>query len=412
VLNAYTLGHDSAELLGSAPLQLVEEVHEKHECSHLYRCCASTPAVDSVENEFDRKLRKATMIGERLLHYQITEKLGEGGMGVVYKARDTHLGRFVAIKLLPFDRVADPARKARFVQEAKAASALNHPNIVHVYDVDCQNGIDFIVMEYIAGKTLEQLISRKGMRLNEALRLAVQVADALACAHSVGIVHRDLKPANILVDGQGQAKVLDFGLAKLSERTSFEDESTASIGVRTEKGAIVGTAPYMSPEQAQARKVDARSDIFSFGAVLYEMITGARAFQGDSILSTLAAVLTKEPKPPGKVVEGLPRELERVIMRCLPKDPEKRHQHMMDVKVLLTNQEKNPSPATWRPLQPRQAPGSDRHGLQAQLSWSWPPPGWDSGSIATAKDRRRGSFRSQPSRVMRPTRGFRRTAAR
>ena len=157
------------------------------------------------------------MIGQKLLHYEIVEKLGEGGMGVVYKARDTHLDRFVAIKVLPPEKVADSGRKARFVQEAKAASALNHPNIVHVYDIASDGGVDFIAMEYVAGKTLDQLIPRKGLRLNESLKLAVQIAGAVARAHAAGIVHRDLKPSNIMVDEHGVVKVLDFGLAKLTE---------------------------------------------------------------------------------------------------------------------------------------------------------------------------------------------------
>jgi serine/threonine protein kinase len=272
------------------------------------------------------------MIGRRLLHYEIVEKLGEGGMGVVYKARDTHLDRFVALKVLPPERVADPVRKARFVQEAKAASALNHPNIITIHDISSDAGHDFIVMEYVAGKTLDQLIPRKGMRLGETLKIAVQIADALARAHAAGIIHRDLKPANVMVDEHGLVKVLDFGLAKLIEQGLSEDESTATIAVKTDEGAIVGTVAYMSPEQAEGKKLDARLDIFSFGAVLYEMVAGQRAFQGDSKMSTLSAVLHKEPAPlPGET----PRELGRIVTRCLRKDPERRFQHMADVKVAL-----------------------------------------------------------------------------
>jgi len=228
------------------------------------------------------------MIGQRLLHYQIVEKLGEGGMGVVYKARDTHLDRFVAIKVLPAGKVADADRKGRFVQEAKAASALNHPNIVHVYDIAAENGVDFIAMEFVDGKTLDQAIPRKGMRVGEALKIAVQIADALAAAHAGGIVHRDLKPANVMVTGTGLVKVLDFGLAKLQGPDSrAQDEETRTM--RTHEGVIVGTAAFMSPEQAESRPVDARSDIFSFGCVLYEMATGSRAFRGDTTVSTLSA---------------------------------------------------------------------------------------------------------------------------
>src|SRR5262249_36303383 len=194
------------------------------------------------------------------------------GMGVVYKARDTHLDRFVAIKVLPPERVADPERKKRFVQEAKTASALNHPNIIHIYDIDQQDGIDFIAMEYVQGKTLDQLIPRHGMRLNEALKMSVQMADALAAAHAVGIVHRDLKPANVMVSETGVVKILDFGLAKLAERTESSDPDAKTVPAgsdrQTEEGTILGTVCYMSPEQAEGKKVDARSDIFSFGSVL------------------------------------------------------------------------------------------------------------------------------------------------
>ena len=238
------------------------------------------------------------MIGRAISHYRIVEKLGEGGMGVVYKARDTHLDRFVAIKVLPPEKVADPERKQRFVQEAKAASSLNHPNIITIYDIGQAEGVDFISMECVTGKTLDRLIPRRGMRLNETLKCAVQIADALARAHSAGIVHRDLKPGNIMVNEHGLVKVLDFGLAKLTEPTSAgEDESTRTMRPTTEEGKIVGTVAYMSPEQAEGKRVDARSDIFSFGSVLYEMVTGEKAFHGDTKASTLAAILKHTPRP-------------------------------------------------------------------------------------------------------------------
>ena len=238
------------------------------------------------------------MIGKTIGHYQILEKLGEGGMGVVYKARDTHLDRFVAIKILPPEKVADPERKRRFVQEAKAASALNHPNIITIYDIDQAEGIDFIAMEYVDGRTLDELIGRKGMKLSEALKVSVQMADALTVAHEAGIIHRDLKPGNVMVTGKGHVKVLDFGLAKLTETLSLgEKEATLTAKPDTEEGKILGTVAYMSPEQAEGKKLDARSDIFSFGSVLYEMVTGRSAFQGDTKASTIAAILKEEPKP-------------------------------------------------------------------------------------------------------------------
>src|SRR5215472_8544970 len=272
--------------------------------------------------------------GTRLGPYEIFAGLGAGGMGEVYKARDTRLDRFVAIKLLPESRAGDAERRARFIHEAKAASGLNHPNIVTVYDVGEQNGRTFMVMEFVDGKPLNELIPRKGMKLNETLRVAALVADALTAAHAAGIVHRDLKPGNIMVDGQGRVKVLDFGLAKLTAPAPAADEETRTLSL-TEEGTIVGSVPYMSPEQAEGRPVDARSDIFSFGAVLYEMVTGQRAFRGESRISTLAAVVEKEPRPVGETGALVPPELERLITRCLRKDVNRRSQHMSDVKLAL-----------------------------------------------------------------------------
>jgi serine/threonine protein kinase len=203
-------------------------------------------------------------------HYEILEKLGEGGMGVVWKARDTRLERFVAIKLLPAGKTADPARRLRFVQEARAASALNHPRIITIYDIDRSegpDGADFIAMEFVAGRTLDELMPGKGLRIGDVLKYAIQIADALAAAHAAGIVHRDLKPANVMVTEKGDVKVLDFGLAKLLDTTTItEVDNTQTVAANrpnTEEGAILGTASYMSPEQAEGKKVDARSDVFS-----------------------------------------------------------------------------------------------------------------------------------------------------
>jgi len=276
------------------------------------------------------------LTGRLVGHYQILSRLGAGGMGVVYKARDTHLDRFVALKVLPPGPVADPDRKRRFVQEAKAASALNHPNIITIHDIASGNGVDFTVMEYVQGKTLDQLIPRRGMKLNDVLRYAIQAADALAKAHTGGIVHRDLKPGNIMVTADGVVKVLDFGLAKLVERSEVrEAESTGTAPPQTEEGMILGTTSYMSPEQAAGKPVDARSDIFSFGSMLYEMVTGQRAFQGDSQMSILAAVLNQEPKPASEISTAFPQDLGKIITRCLRKDPNRRFQHMDDLKVAL-----------------------------------------------------------------------------
>ena len=273
------------------------------------------------------------MIGQTLGHYRIVEKLGEGGMGVVYKAQDLHLDRFVALKILPPQELADPERKRRFTQEAKAASALNHPHIITIYDIGSDGGVDFIAMEYVPGKTLDQLIPRNGMRLDEALKIAVQVADALAAAHAIGIVHRDVKPSNVMVGDQGRVKVLDFGMVKITARGEAGASDAITMGgVQTGEGRIVGTVSYMSPEQAQGLTVDERSDIFSFGSLLYELVSGQRPFQGDSSVMTLAAIIEKEPPP---LAGRLPEELERVLDRCLQKDVTRRYQHIADVRVVL-----------------------------------------------------------------------------
>jgi len=276
------------------------------------------------------------MIGKQLAHYTITSKLGEGGMGVVYEAVDGYLDRSVALKLLPHDALANPARKLRFVQEAKTASALNHPHIVTIYDINCADGVDYIAMELIRGRTLAQALSRGKLPLTDALKYGVQIADALAAAHAAGIVHRDLKPGNIMITERGDVKVLDFGLAKLTDAadTTEEDETRTQQAV-TEEGSVVGSAPYMSPEQAQGRKVDARSDIFSFGSVMYEMLTGTRAFRGANRTATMAAILKTEPEPASKLALDLPREVERVVTRCLRKDLDRRSQSMAEIRVAL-----------------------------------------------------------------------------
>jgi serine/threonine protein kinase/Tol biopolymer transport system component len=275
------------------------------------------------------------MVGRIIDHYEILSRLGEGGMGIVYKARDNHLGRLVALKILPADKTGNDERKQRFIREAMLASSLNHPNIVTIYDIGSQNGIDYMVMEYVAGKTLDQLIPRRGMRLSDALKVALQLADAIARAHGEGIVHRDLKPTNVMVTDDGLVKVLDFGLAKLTE-ASFSDEArTLPIRQSTEEGTILGTVAYMSPEQAEGKGLDTRSDIFAFGSLFYEMITAQRAFQGETRLSTLSAILRAEPRPIREVARAVPREVERVVLHCLRKDPGRRFQHMVDVKTLL-----------------------------------------------------------------------------
>jgi len=263
-------------------------------------------------------------------------------MGVVYRAFDTHLDRPVAIKILRADATTSPERRRRFQQEAKAASALNHPNIVHIYDISSSGGTDYIAMEFVDGKTVDRLIGKSGLVLRDTLKYAIQVADALAGAHAAGIVHRDVKPANIIVGEDGRVKLLDFGLAKLTETTVHaavdSEAGTATItdreDVQTQEGTILGTVSYMSPEQAEGKTVDARSDIFSFGSVLYEMATGRRAFEGANKIATLSAILHKEP-PLAEVAPDLPPELEKIIWRCLRKDPDRRAQHVDDIKLAL-----------------------------------------------------------------------------
>ena len=268
--------------------------------------------------------------------YEVIGRLGAGGMGEVYKARDTRLDRVIALKVLPADRMQDPERKRRFIQEAKSASGLNHPNIVTIYDIGNDNGLDYLAMELVPGKSFDELIPRNGLRLGEILRYGAQIADALAKAHAAGIVHRDLTPANVMVTPDGLVKVLDFGLAKLAaDKASDESSVTRTIAALTDEGAIVGTAAYMSPEQAEAKPVDSRSDIFSLGAMLYEMATGQRAFRGDSQMATLSAVLRDDPKPLNQFSGDLPAELARIISRCLRKDPAKRFQNVADLKVAL-----------------------------------------------------------------------------
>lgn len=279
-------------------------------------------------------------VGEQVGPFVIRQPLGKGGMGEVYLALDPRLGRNVAIKILPAEAVASVERRASFVQEAKLASALNHRNIITIYDIDTAEvdgkHVDFIAMEYVHGRTLDQVIGRRGLRLTEALGYAQQIADGLSAAHRVGIIHRDLKPTNIIVNDNGEIKILDFGLAKLIESDEADAWApTQSVPMETGGGTIAGTAAYMSPEQAEGQWVDERSDIFSFGAVLYEMFTGRRAFTGASKLSTLASVLHTDPAPLTQAREQLPRELERIIERCLRKDPRRRWQNVADLKIAI-----------------------------------------------------------------------------
>ncbi len=279
------------------------------------------------------------LVGRVVSHYQFLEKLGAGGMGDIYKAHDARLNRFVAVKVLSSANAGDPERRRRFIQEAQAASGLNHPNIITVHDIVNEPEGDYMVMEFVSGKTLVDIIPKGGLRPAQSLKYGVQMADALSAAHSAGIVHRDLKPGNVMVTDSGLVKVLDFGLAKLTDRgpVSHIGDNTQTIAEAplTVEGSIIGTVSYMSPEQAQGKKVDTRSDIFSFGVVFYEMLTGTRAFSGDSALSTLSAILRDEHRPMIEIAPDVPPQLELLISRCLRKNPDERWQSMKDVLAAL-----------------------------------------------------------------------------
>ena len=301
------------------------------------------------------------MVGQTLGHYKIIELLGKGGMGEVYRAEDSTLKREVALKILPADLASSQERLERFQREAETLAALNHPNIVHVYTVEEDKGTQFLTMELVKGQPLAEFIPKGGMPLERIFDIATSLADALATAHEKGVIHRDLKPANVMVTPEGRVKVLDFGLAKLRQMAEAPFSTELPTEPLTEEGRIVGTMPYMSPEQLEGKEVDARSDIFSLGVMLYEMATGERPFKGDSSASLIAAIMSHRPREVDSLRAELPHHLSRIVRHCLEKEPTKRFQSALDVRNELLDLHREESLSAAVPVAPEQGPPKTRN---------------------------------------------------
>jgi len=280
-------------------------------------------------------------VEQEIGHYKIVKKIGAGGMGEVYLAEDTRLDRRVAVKILPSEFAEDKERMSRFVREAKSASSFNHPNILTIHEIGEADGKHFIATEYIEGETLRDSLQREKLSVKSTLEISIQIASALQAAHAAGIIHRDIKPENVMIRPDGLVKILDFGIAKLSEPPaptgglSIDEEAATVIKTGTMPGMIIGTANYMSPEQARGQLVDARSDIFSFGVVLYEMIAGVKPFAGETAMDVIGAILHKKPIPVSQLFSEIPPEIERIINRTLRKDRDERYQTAKDLALDL-----------------------------------------------------------------------------